>query len=69
MSDLEKVSIFPGFYWVFQHQKSLKPTIARLTKSSGWEYMASEHSSKMIKNGPYKIVSHRLEQPDGTQDS
>jgi hypothetical protein len=45
-----------GFYWVVQYEKSQKPTIARLTKNSGWEYLASEHSSKMIRNGPYKIL-------------
>lgn len=53
-----------GFYWVLQYKTSQRPTIARLTKNGGWEYMASEHSSKMIKNSPYEIVSQRLEQPD-----
>jgi hypothetical protein len=46
----------PGHYLVFQHEKSDKPTIARLTKSSGWEYFYSEHSTKMISNKPYKII-------------
>lgn len=63
------MNLMPGFYWVLQYKSSSKLTIARLTKNSGWEYMASEHSSKMIKNSPYKIVSHRLEPFDGTQNS
>lgn len=46
----------PGFYWCYQHEKSQKPTIVRLKKSSGWEYFASEHSTKMIANRPYKII-------------
>ena len=45
-----------GFYWVKQHERSQKITIARLTKNSGWEYLASEHSSKAIRNSPYKII-------------
>lgn len=53
-------SVTPGFYWVMQHEKSQKPTVARLKKNSGWEYMASEHSAKMIRNSPYKILK-RLE--------
>lgn len=46
----------PGFYWVIQYEKSQKPTIARLTKNAGWEYMNSEHSHKCISNSPYKIL-------------
>jgi hypothetical protein len=57
------MEIKPGHYWVFQHEKSDKPTIARLTKSSGWEYFYSEHSNKMISNKPYKIIQ-RLEVSD-----
>ncbi len=55
---------------MFQHEKSDKPTIARLTKSSGWEYFYSEHSTKMISNKPWKVlqaikltVGHSLDMP------
>lgn len=54
------MNLVPGFYWVQQYKNSQKPTIARLTNNSGWEYMASEHSNKMIKNSPFKILSERL---------
>ena len=64
------MEIKPGYYWVFQHEKSDKPTISRLTKSSGWEYFYSEHSTKMISNKPWKVlqaikltVGHSLDMP------
>ena len=56
----------PGYYWVWQHAKSQKPTVARLRKSSGWEYMNSEHSNKCVYNGPYKVIS-RIEEPKDEQ--
>ena len=37
----------PGFYWVRQHKGDQQLTIARLGKSSGWEFLASKHSHKM----------------------
>jgi len=46
----------PGFYWVIQYEKSQAPTIAKLRKNSGWEYMSSEHSSKALRNSPWKIL-------------
>lgn len=52
----------PGFYWVFQYEGSQKPTIAKLKKNSGWEYMNSEHSTKCISNAPYKVIN-RIEEP------
>ena len=55
-------NLTPGFYWVWKRGKSDKPTIARLTKNGGWEYMNSEHSDKLIGNKPYEIIS-RIEEP------
>lgn len=61
-SEFAMMNIVPGFYWVIQYESSTIPTIARLTKSSGWEYMKSQHSAKMGgRGGPFKILSERLE--------
>ena len=53
----------PGFYWVWQYSKSQRPTVARLKKAGGWEYMQSEHSSKMMPGGPYKVI-YKIEEPN-----
>ena len=45
----------PGFYWVLSRNNP-KPTVARLSKDGGWEYMVSEHSHKLVGNKPYKIL-------------
>lgn len=61
-SEAAVMNLIPGFYWVMQYESATVPTIARLTKSSGWEYMKSQHSTKMGgRGGPFKILSERLE--------
>ena len=43
-----------GYYWVKQTSGS-NPEVAKLTKSSGWQYFDGSHH-KMIPNGPFQVL-------------
>ena len=55
------MSYLPGYYWVQQYKGEKQFTIARLSYNSGWEYMSTRHSSKMIRTGPHKVLYRILE--------
>lgn len=47
-------SNLPGYYWVRRRQNS-EPTIARLTKNSGWFHFDGSHV-KMVPTKPEQIL-------------
>ena len=52
------INLEPGYYWVKRREGS-EPTVARLTKSSGWFHFDGSHV-KMVPNKP-ELILQRIE--------